>query len=145
MPVPTWLWSLFTVAAAGAQTLRNAMQRELTNRLGTVGATHVRFLFGLPFALLFAVLQFSILREPVPSLDGVTVAWTAFGALAQIAATALMLAAMRERSFVVTIVYTKSEPMQVAVFGLLVLGDAVTAALVTAIVVATEWEHCFGT
>ena len=48
-----WLWAVFTVIASGAQVLRNAMQKELTATLGTVGATHVRFLFGLPFALLF--------------------------------------------------------------------------------------------
>ena len=47
------LWALFTVIAAAAQTVRNAAQRELTATLGTVGATHVRFLFGAPFALLF--------------------------------------------------------------------------------------------
>ena len=29
------------------------MQRELTVSLGTVGATHVRFLFGFPFVLVF--------------------------------------------------------------------------------------------
>ena len=43
---------VFTLIAAAAQTARNAMQRELTATLGTVGATHVRFLFGFPFALL---------------------------------------------------------------------------------------------
>ena len=46
------LWAVFTLLAAGGQTIRNAMQRELTATLGTVGATHVRFLFGFPFALL---------------------------------------------------------------------------------------------
>ena len=49
------MWALFTVIAAAAQTARNAMQRELTASLGTVGATHVRFLFGFPFALIFFV------------------------------------------------------------------------------------------
>ena len=48
-----WLWAVFTVIAAAAQTARNAMQRELTASLGTVGATHVRFLFGAPFVLVF--------------------------------------------------------------------------------------------
>ena len=48
-----WLWVVFTLLAAAGQTARNAMQRELTASLGTVGATHVRFLFGFPFALLF--------------------------------------------------------------------------------------------
>ena len=41
--VTPWLWAVFTVIAAFMQTLRNAMQRELTTKLGTVGATHVRF------------------------------------------------------------------------------------------------------
>ena len=44
---------IFTLLAAAGQTARNAMQRELTATLGTVGATHVRFLFGFPFALIF--------------------------------------------------------------------------------------------
>ena len=47
----SWLWAVFTIIAAAAQTVRNAAQRELTSTLGTVGATHVRFLFGCPFAL----------------------------------------------------------------------------------------------
>ena len=49
------LWAVFTVIAAAAQTARNAMQRELTVTLGTVGATHVRFLFGFPFAVVFFI------------------------------------------------------------------------------------------
>ena len=53
MIVAGWLWAVFTVVAAFFQTLRNAMQRELTASLGTVGATHVRFLFGFPFAVIF--------------------------------------------------------------------------------------------
>ena len=48
-----------------------------------------------------------------------------------------MLAAMGERSFVVTIAYIKTEPIQVAIFGLIFLGDAVTWPMMTAILVAT--------
>jgi len=53
--IAAWLWAIFTIVAAFAQTVRNAMQRELTGALGTAGATHVRFLFGFPFALLFLI------------------------------------------------------------------------------------------
>jgi hypothetical protein len=53
--VAGWLWIVFTVVAAFFQTLRNAMQRELTGKLVTVGATHIRFLFGFPFALVFLI------------------------------------------------------------------------------------------
>jgi drug/metabolite transporter (DMT)-like permease len=48
-----------------------------------------------------------------------------------------MLAAMAERSFVVTIAYIKTEPVQVAIFGLIFLGDAVTPLMAAAIVIAT--------
>jgi drug/metabolite transporter (DMT)-like permease len=134
--VPSWLWIVFTVAAAFFQTLRNAMQRELTVKLGTVGATHVRFLFGFPFALLslIGVMLWTGVALPRPGLSFWP--WVLDGAGAQIAATATMLMAMGERSFVVTIAYIKTEPLQVAIFGLIFLGDAVTWPLMSAILIA---------
>jgi drug/metabolite transporter (DMT)-like permease len=134
--VPSWLWIVFTVAAAFFQTLRNAMQRELTTTLGTVGATHVRFLFGFPFALLslIGVMLWTGVPLPRPALSFWP--WVIDGAGAQIAATATMLMAMGERSFVVTIAYIKTEPLQVAIFGLIFLGDAVTWPLMSAILIA---------
>ncbi len=132
-----WLWAVFTVIAAFTQTLRNAMQRELTGGLGTVGATHVRFLFGFPFAVVFlaGVLIATGSSLPRPGLSFWP--WVFDGALAQIAATSLMLAAMGERSFVATIAYIKTEPIQVAVFGLIFLGDIVTWPMMAAILIAT--------
>src|SRR5579885_1653916 len=101
----TWAWALFTVIAAFSQTVRNAAQRQLTTTLGTVGATHVRFLFGFPFSLLFLagvmLADGDSLPRPSPAYWG----WIALGALAQVAATALMLKAMSQRSFVVAIAY----------------------------------------
>lgn len=107
----SWLWALFTLIAAAGQTVRNATQRELTATLGTVGATHVRFLFGFPFALLFLVIVVSVSGVALPRPGLAYWPWLAQGALAQIAATALMLAAMGERSFVVAIAYIKTEPV----------------------------------
>lgn len=132
-----WLWAVFTILAAGGQTLRNAMQKELTTTLGTVGATHVRFLFGLPFGLLFLALALLATGQPIPQLNAAMLAWTVVSALAQICATALLLATMRERSFVVTITLSKTEPVQVAVFGLVFLGDQLSPGLIAAIVIAT--------
>ncbi len=132
-----WLWAAFTVFGAAAQTARNATQRELTAVLGTVGATHVRFLFGLPFALLFlaAVCAVTGTRPPMPRAEFWP--WIVTGAVAQILATALMLAAMNDRSFVVTIAYTKTEPVQTAIFGLVLLGDRLTWPLAAAILIAS--------
>jgi len=132
-----WLWAVFTVIAAFTQTLRNAMQRELTGGLGTVGATHVRFLFGFPFAVVFLAGVLIATGSPLPRPGLSFWPWVVDGALAQIAATALMLAAMGERSFVVTIAYIKTEPIQVAVFGLIFLGDIVTWPMMAAILIAT--------
>jgi drug/metabolite transporter (DMT)-like permease len=138
VPDTGWLWALFTVIAAGAQTVRNATQRELTARLGTVGATHVRFLFGFPFALVFLAGVMIVLGQELPRPPLFYWPWVIVGALAQIAATALMLAAMNDRSFVVVYAYIKTEPVQAALFGLLVLGDVVTPGMAAAILIATS-------
>lgn len=132
-----WLWAAITLIAAAAQTVRNAAQRQLTSELGTVGATHVRFLFGLPFALVFLAMILLGLGSALPRPDLAFFLWASAGALAQIVATAMMLAAMGERSFVVTIAYTKTEPVQVALFGLVFLGDRLTVPMLAAILVAT--------
>ena len=131
------LWAVFTLIAAAAQTARNAMQRELTATLGTVGATHVRFLFGFPFALLFLAGVLLVTGYGWPATPIVFWPWVLLGALAQIAATATMLSAMGERSFVVAYAYIKTEPVQVALFGLIFLGEHVTPLLAAAIIIAT--------
>jgi len=131
------LWAVFTLIAAAAQTARNAMQRELTATLGTVGATHVRFLFGFPFALIFLFGLMIVTGDHLPAMPPVFWPWVIAGALGQIAATALMLSAMGERSFVVAYAYIKTEPVQVALFGLIVLGDKVTPLSAAAILIAT--------
>lgn len=130
------LWIFTTVTAAAAQSLRNALQRGLTASLGTIGATNVRFLFGLPFAALFLVVLMAA-TDTRPAPGGAFWGWAAAGGLAQIFATACMLAAMRDRSFLVTIAYTKTEPVQVALFSLAFLGEVPTPVLVAAIAVAT--------
>ena len=136
--VPAWLWIGFTVVAALSQTFRNAMQRSLTARLGTVGATHVRFLFGLPFACVFIALMATVVAPPAGlRFDRVFWGWVLVGGLTQIVATALMLAAMQLRSFTVATAYVKSEPVLAAIMGFVFLGDRLGWVAVGAIVLAT--------
>ncbi|MGE3148873.1 MAG: EamA/RhaT family transporter [Pseudorhodoplanes sp.] len=132
-----WLWVVFTVIAAGAQTARNAMQRELTVKLGTVGATHVRFLFGFPFAALSLFFVLIVTGADLPSPPAAFWPWVLTGAVTQIAGTALMLAAMGERSFVVVTALLKTEAVQVAVFGFIFLSDRLSGGATAAIVIAT--------
>ena len=129
-------WVLFTLLGAAGQTARNAMQRELTPRLGAPGATLVRFLFGFPFALLFLAAVLAWNHADLPTLNRDFALWIFLGALTQIGGTALMLMTMEQRSFVVTVAYLKTEPVLVALMGLAFLGDALTFGMALAILVA---------
>jgi len=132
-----WLWIPFTLMGAAGQVVRNAMQRGLTAELGTLGATHVRFLFGFPFALLFLFVLLNATGDRLSWPEAGFWPWLVTGGMAQILATALMLMAMNERSFVVTTAYLKTEAIQTAIFGFLFLADRLTALKVAAILIAT--------
>jgi drug/metabolite transporter (DMT)-like permease len=134
---PDWLWIPITLWAALAQTLRNAAQRRLVAELGTLGATLVRFLYGLPFALgwLAAVLAWT--GERPAAAGGAFLAWVAIGAVSQILATAALLRAMQEHSFALGVAYSKTEVVQVALFGAVFLGDPLGWLAALAVAVAT--------
>jgi len=131
------LWVAFTLTASAAQRARNVMQRERTGALGALGASQVRFLFGLPFAILFFIGLRLATGVAAPAIGSAAAGFIVMGALAQIGGTALMLAAMRERSFVVVVAFTKTEGAQVALYALLFLGETPTVTLIGAIVLAT--------
>jgi drug/metabolite transporter (DMT)-like permease len=132
-----WLWIPVTVWAAFAQTVRNAAQRSLTAELGTLGATLVRFLYGLPFAAIwfFAVEFFS--GNPVPETNPKFLAWVLIGSISQIVATALLLRVMQERNFALGVAYSKTEVIQVALFAFAFLGDPVSTPLALAVASGT--------
>jgi drug/metabolite transporter (DMT)-like permease len=131
------LWVPLTLIAAAAQTARNATQRSLTESIGTLGATQVRFLYGLPFACLFLLLIVVLTGERVPAIPQPSLLFALLGAVSQIAATALMLTAMKAKSFAVTTAYIKTEPVRTAGVGLALLGDTLTPLKVAGIAVAT--------
>ena len=133
----TLYWVLATIIGAAGLTTRNAMQRNLTQVIGTVGATQVRFLYGLPFSVIFLAISAWITGHAVPALNATMLAFSLSGAVTQIIATALMLLAMKERSFAVTTAYTKTEPVQVAIFSVVVLGDRISILAALAIITAT--------
>lgn len=129
-------WVLFTLLAAAAQTARNAMQRGLTAQVGVAGASWARFIFALPFALISASVVMAM--EPgTPVFESGYGGWFALGTLAQMFATGTMLLAMRDRSFVTVIAYTKTEPIQVALFALVLLGERLSPIKSAAVVLGT--------
>lgn len=137
MSPPDWLWIPVTLWAALAQTVRNAAQRSLTAELGTLGATLVRFLYGLPFAALWLFAVDFFVQEELPQANLKFLLWVTLGAVCQIAATALLLRTMEERNFALGVAYSKSEVVQVALFGFAFLGDPVSAPLALAVASGT--------
>ncbi|GGN48217.1 DMT transporter permease [Novosphingobium indicum] len=117
------LWVPFTLTAAFAQVLRNAVQSRLTARIGTVGGTQVRFVYGLPFAAILLAIYLLFVPSPIPPIPAEALAWSFAGSVTQIVATALMLVVMAKRDFGVAYAYIKTEPVTVAVLGFVLIGD----------------------
>ena len=125
-PMENWLWIPITIFSGATQIVRNASQKSLTRTAGTLGATFVRFAFGLPFTVVGLAIVLAITALPLPRFDGMFFAWVVGGGMAQLAATALLLASMEHRSFIVSMAYSKTEVLQIAVFSALILGEWVS-------------------
>jgi drug/metabolite transporter (DMT)-like permease len=121
------LWAVATVAAAGFQVGRNALQRGMMSNTGPWGATLVRFLFGLPFSIVFTVVAFALSPHLDPQF-GWDFWWPALtGALAQVIATAALLLAMHHAGFAVGTALQQSSVPLAATVGLIVFGDNLSA------------------
>jgi drug/metabolite transporter (DMT)-like permease len=121
------LWAVATVAAAGFQVGRNALQRGMMSNTGPWGATLVRFLFGLPFSIVFTGVAFALSPHLDPQF-GWDFWWPALtGALAQVIATAALLLAMHHAGFAVGTALQQSSVPLAATVGLIVFGDNLSA------------------
>ncbi|PII39719.1 membrane protein [Sinorhizobium meliloti CCBAU 01290] len=129
-------WVLITVAAAFLQNVRSAMQKHLKGVMGTTGATFVRFGFGLPFALLYLVLLWRVGGHQLPVPNGTFYLWAVVGGLAQIAATFLLVHLFSFRNFAVGTAYSRTEPAQAALFGLIFLGEKASQGALVAIAIS---------
>lgn len=139
MSTAAWLWVPITLWAALAQTARNAAQRSLVAQAGTLGATLARFLYGIPFAAAWVLLlhELPATAAPLPTFGTSYFAWLLLGALGQLAATAFLLAAMKQRNFVIGVAYSKTDALQVALFGALFLRELPASMTMVAMALAT--------
>jgi drug/metabolite transporter (DMT)-like permease len=119
----TFLWIPATVFASAFQVARNAFQRGMMSQTGPWGATLVRFLFGLPFSLVFVAVAMALTPTAHPSFN--TAFWIASvtGAIAQVLATAALLVAMNRAGFAVGAALQQSSLPLAAIVGLIVFHD----------------------
>lgn len=129
-------WIPITVAAAFFQNLRSALQRHLKGVLTTTGATFSRFAYAAPLALVYVAALAAFTGEDLPTPNPTFVAYAAVGGLAQITATALLLYSFSFRNFAVGTAYSKTETVQTALFGIVILGDPLGLGAAAAIVIS---------
>lgn len=130
------LWIPITLAAAFFQNLRSALQRHLKGQLNTSGATFARFLFATPFALLYVVMLDRLAGLSVPVFNTTFAMYFVIGGISQIVATALLVSLFSMRNFAVGTAYSKTETVQTALFGIVILGDTVSLGAGFAIIVS---------
>jgi drug/metabolite transporter (DMT)-like permease len=118
-----FLWIPATVLASFFQVARNGLQRSMLPTAGPWGATLVRFLFGLPFSLVFVGL--AGLATPAARAHLTPEFWfgASTGALAQVLATASVLVAMRRAGFAVGTALQQSSLPLAAILGLIIFHD----------------------
>ena len=130
------LWIPITVFAAFMQNLRSALQKYLKGTLSTSGATFTRFLYATPVALLYVVGLVVFGGYALPAATVGFVLFTIIGGLSQIAATALLVYLFSFRNFAVGTAFSKTETIQTAIFGIIVLGEAISPAATIAILIS---------
>ena len=127
------LWVPVTLAAAFMQNLRSALQKHLKESLSTSGATYCRFVYAVPLAIAYVVLLGEGFGFEWPAPNPRFALFAMVGGLTQITATALLVYLFALRNFAVGTTYSKTETVQAAVFGVVILGEPVSLAAAFAI------------
>jgi drug/metabolite transporter (DMT)-like permease len=121
------LWIPVTIFAAFMQNLRFMLQKHLkATQLSTGGATFSRFLFSAPLVAVLIWVYLSAQNAAWPELSARFMLFAAAGGIAQILATACVVALFAARNFAVGIVFKKTEVVQTALIGLIVLGEGMS-------------------
>ncbi len=120
-------WVFLALMAAAFQTLRFSLQKTLSmGALSVAGATYARFLYAAPFVAGLAIVALLLSGTRIPQLSGLFWAYALSGGLFQVLATWAVVALFSRRSFAVSITFKKTEVLQAALVGFVVLGDVVT-------------------
>lgn len=130
------LWVIIAVAAAFFQNVRFMLQKVLsTGNLSATGATFSRFVYSAPLVWVLVLVYAGATDQSLPQLNVGLWAYALLGGLAQVLATICVVALFKHRNFAVGITLKKTETVQAALVGLVLLGDTLTWASFGAILV----------
>lgn len=129
------LWIPIAIGAAFLQNVRSSLQKYLKGQLSTGGATFSRFVFGVPLALcVMGILVANGATMPAPNFRFIIFAM--IGGVSQISATFLLVHLFGLRNFAVGTTLSKTETIQAAIFGIVLLGDQISGGAAIAILVS---------
>ena len=129
------IWLPATLTAGLLQAWRTAVQARLRGTLSVNAAGLVRYLYGLPVAIILALAYIGWHGGAVPELGKGFALWALLGGLAQLLATNLLLMAFGYRNYVVGTAYAKTEAMQGALLAFVLLGERLTGLSLIGILV----------
>ncbi len=120
------IWIYFTLLAALMQAIRTAGQKQLTQHLNAMATTGVRYIYALPFALLYLWWMLDYRELPMPVLHGQFLQYALIACVMQIIGTVCLVAAFKYRNFAVATSLAKTEAIQVAVVGVALFSASLT-------------------
>ena len=122
------LWVPITILAAFSQNQRSIFQKKLQDKMSSISSTYTRFLFGLPFVIIYFLFlnYFSNTTFQISNINITFFIYCLFGGLSQIMATFLLLKIFKTSNFSVATSYSKTEPIQAALFGFILLNDSIS-------------------
>ncbi|MFT4672661.1 MAG: drug/metabolite transporter (DMT)-like permease [Pseudohongiellaceae bacterium] len=139
-------WISFTLLAVIMQSVRTAGQKQIATKISPQAATLVRYLFGLPFALIY----FYWLQADYPITKSLNLTFfvsASLAAVSQIAATVLLIKALTLKNFAVGTALAKTEAILTAVIGSLFFSAVLNLAGylsvflgVAGVLIASNWR-----
>lgn len=121
-------WIFLTIGAVIMQTIRNALQSQLSVKVDTLGVTLARFIFAPPIAFAYLCLLYFFapalgFEQLIPSFTVKFVVLVCLAALFQIAATSFMVMLFKQKNFAIGAGLAKSEALVAGVLGTLFFGS----------------------
>jgi drug/metabolite transporter (DMT)-like permease len=121
-----WFWTPLTLGAAAIQTIRTAGQKKLSNDVSNLMTTMTRFIFGLPFAILYLILLIQFFSWQLPSLNTEFIFFSAIASISQISGTILLIHMFSFRNFTIGTAYARTEAFLTAVLGALFFSESIS-------------------
>ncbi len=128
-------WVFWTLIAATMQAVRTAGQKQLSLSVSPLGTTMVRYLFGLPFAVVYLIVLLAD-RVGLPPVNATFLIAGFLAAILQIVATVLLIRLFALRNFAVGSTYIRTEVLLTALIGFSVFGEEIVLMGWAAILIA---------